>query len=194
MRRLLLALLVAAPTAAFADLSGAPLVMDGDTLAFDGQNVHLAGVHAPNITQYCGEGDASWACGWDAANRLEAIIGGREVTCTDVVEDADGHLVARCSAEGEDLAGLMVDEGLAVADAETGADYQARAQAAEAAEVGMWSGPFIDPVHWAEVADCGCTARKQSMMETAAALKAQREAEEAAAGGEVIEEDETATQ
>lgn len=184
MRRIVVALLLFFPTAAMAEVSGSALVMDGDTVTVDGQDISLYGVNAPSIVQSCGIDDGMWQCGWDAANRLEEIIAGRTVTCTDVVENEDGHMVGRCSVEGEDLAGAMIDEGLAVADPETGADYQARAMAASDAKVGMWSGPFIDPQTWAEIGGCSCSARKKSMMETAALLKAQREAEDAQAPAE----------
>lgn len=176
MRRFLIALFLLAPTGAMADVSGEALVMDGDTVTVEGQDISLYGIHAPSIVQSCGMDEGIWQCGWEAANRLEEIVAGRTVTCTDVVEHDDGHMVGRCSVEGQDLAAAMIDEGLAVADPETGADYQERAMAASEAKVGMWSGPFIDPQAWAEIGDCGCTARKQSMMETAALLKAQREA------------------
>jgi len=188
-RRLLPLLFLLLPGAALADLSGDALVMDGDTLTVAEQDIHLIGVHAPTIAQYCGEGEAMWPCGWDAANRLEAIIDGREVVCTDVEPLDETHATGRCSVDGEDLAGLMVDEGFAVADEATGTDYMARQQVASEAGVGIWSGPFVDPVTWAEIGDCGCTARKQSMMETAAALKAEREAAAAAAAGTVIEDE-----
>ena len=190
-RRLLTLLVLLLPGTALADLAGEALVMDADTLMVAEQDIHLAGIHAPNISQYCGEGDAMWPCGWDAANRLEAIIDGREVVCTDVEPLDETHATGRCSVDGEDLAGLMVDEGFAVAAEATGADYMARQQAASEAGAGIWSGPFIDPVTWDKIGDCGCTARKQSMMETAAALKAEREAAAAAAAAEgtVIEDE-----
>lgn len=178
MRRFLFGLLLLLPSAAMADVSGSAMVMDGDTVTVEGQDISLHGIKAPSIVQSCGVGEAMWQCGWDAANRLEEIIAGRTVTCTDIFEDEHGHLIGRCSVEGQDLAAAMVDEGLAVADPQTGADYQERAMAASEAKVGIWSGPFIDPQTWAEIGDCGCTARKQSMMETAALLKAQREAAE----------------
>jgi endonuclease YncB( thermonuclease family) len=181
MRRIVVALLLLFPAAAMAEVSGSAMVMDGDTVTVEGQDISLYGVNAPSIVQSCGIDEGMWQCGWEAANRLEEIIAGRSVTCTDIVEDENGHMVGRCSVEGEDLAGAMVDEGLAVANADTGADYQARAMAASDAKVGMWSGPFIDPLTWAEIGGCGCSARKQSMMETAALLKAQRAAEEAEA-------------
>jgi len=175
------ALLFLLPAAALAEVSGSALVMDGDTVTVQGQDITLYGIHAPSIVQSCGMDAEIWQCGWDAANRLEAIIANRTVTCTDIVENADGKLVGRCAAEGEDLAGAMIDEGLAVADPETGADYQPRAMAASDQKVGMWSGAFVDPVTWAQIGGCGCSARKKSMMETAALLKAQREAAEAEA-------------
>ena len=179
MRRLLVALLFLLPTAAMAEVSGSALVMDGDTVTVQGQDISLYGIHAPSIVQSCGMDEDVWQCGWDAANRLETIIGSSTVTCTDIVENEDGKLVGRCSAEGIDLGGAMIDEGLAVADPDTGADYQERAMAASDAKIGMWRSAFVDPVTWAEIGGCGCSARKKSMMETAALLKAQREAAEA---------------
>lgn len=184
MRRLVVALMFLFPAAAMAEVSGSALVMDGDTVTVQGQDISLYGVNAPSIVQSCGIDDGMWQCGWDAANRLEEIIAGRTVTCTDVEENAEGKLIGRCNVDGEDLAGVMIDEGLAVPDPDTGADYQARATVASDAKVGMWSGPFIDPQTWAEIGGCSCSARKKSMMETAALLKAQREAEEAEAATE----------
>ena len=181
MRRLLVALLFLLPTAAMADVSGSALVMDGDTVTVQGQDISLYGIHAPSIVQSCGMDEDVWQCGWDAANRLETIIGTSTVTCTDVVENEDGKLVGRCSAEGVDLAGVMIDEGLAVADPDTGADC---AETPYRRSAGRHR-PRIPTRTKARTRarSCGCSARKKSMMETAALLKAQREAAEAEAEG-----------
>ncbi len=175
MKRLFAAMIVLVPGLAFADLTGNPLVMNGDTLQFGEQEVSLYGVHAPMITQTCGEADVVWSCGWDAAMYLEEVIGDSEVVCTDVREVHEDHVMARCSTNGEDLAGIMIDAGLAVADEEMGQDYAPRAMTASNEGVGMWSGPFVDPVTYAESGGCFCSARKKSMMDTANLLKSLKE-------------------
>ena len=180
MRRLA-AILLFLPGLALADVAGKPVVMDGDTMLFGEREITLYGVHAPLITQSCGASGKVWSCGWEAALHLERTIGEREVVCVAMPDAGEGGALARCRAAGEDLAGLMIDAGFAIPDAALGGDYAARAQAAAARGEGMWSGPFVDPVAWAEKGGCPCTARKQGMQETAAALAAMREAEEAAA-------------
>ncbi len=182
MKRFLAAAFVLAPGLAFADLAGSPLVMNGDTLQFGDQEVSLYGVHAPMITQTCGESDAVWSCGWDAAMYLEEVIGEAEVVCTDVTEMDEDHYTGRCSANGEDLAGIMVDAGLAVADEDMGEDYASRTMTASDDGVGMWSGPFVDPVVYAEYGGCSCTARKKAMMDTADLIKSMNAENEATAG------------
>ncbi len=182
MRRLAATVFLFLPGLALADLAGKPVVMDGDTLLFGEHEVTLYGVHAPLITQSCGATGKVWSCGWEAALQLEQAIGEHEVTCV-AAEDAadtgdDDTRLARCRAAGEDLAGLMIDAGFVVPDEALGGDYAARAATAAERGAGIWSGPFVDPVAWAEKASCSCAARKQSLQETAAVLKAMREGDE----------------
>ena len=175
MKKLLLAAALLFPVAAHADFVGKPMVMDGDTVSFGDQRVNLFGVHAPTITQTCGESGAIWSCGWDAVLYLEEQIGERDVVCAVVDGVAAEEPVARCTVEGIDLAGLMIDAGLAVRDETHGGDYAEREAAAVAEGRGIWSGPFIDPVVWAERGGCSCSARKKSVLETAKLLKEQDE-------------------
>jgi len=179
-RLLLAATLAFAPSLAMAEMTGNPLVMDGDTIQFGEQQVTLYGVHAPMITQSCGEADAVWSCGWDAAIYLEDVIAGAEVTCIGLTEVGENELMmGRCSANGQDLSGVMVEAGFAVPDEEFGGDYAELAVNAEAEGNGIWSGPFVDPVAYAEYGGCSCSARKKAMQDTAALLKTINEADEA---------------
>jgi len=180
MRALLFALLLV-PSAAFAGVSGPATVNDADTLSLNGEDISLYGIDALEITQSCAVGDEDWFCGWDAANRLEEIIAGREVTCTlatEATEETDA--LYRCMAGDDDLALMMLDEGLAVVADDTDEFYRERAAAAEEAKTGMWAGSFIEPATF-RANDCGCTARKKAMQETAAMLREKKAAEEAAA-------------
>jgi hypothetical protein len=98
----------------------------------------------------------------------------------------EDHYMGRCTANGEDLAGIMVDAGLAVADEDIGEDYATRTMTASNDGIGMWSGPFVDPVTYAQYGGCSCSARKNAMMDTAELLKSMNE-DDAAAAGETTE-------
>lgn len=178
MRALAFAVLLL-PSLAFAGTSGPATVVDGDTLGLNGQEVSLYGIDALEITQSCSLNDESWFCGWDAANRLEEIVGGRDVTCEEAGADAEGNALYRCMAGEDDLAGLMLDEGFAVTAAETDETYLSREAVASESGAGIWAGIFVPPATYRESGGCGCTARKKAMQETAAVLREQREAEEA---------------
>ncbi len=185
MKRLLaIASMILLPSLAMAEMTGNPMVMNGDTMQFGEQQVSLYGVHAPMITQTCGETDDVWSCGWDAAIHLEDVIAGREVVCTDLTDigevgDEGMHYVGRCTAEGDDLSAAMVEAGFAIPDEEMGEAYVASAIAAEEEGIGLWSGPFVDPVTYAQNGGCSCSARKKSMMENAELLEEMRAEEEA---------------
>lgn len=177
MKKMLLAATLLFPSLVHADYTGIPIVMDGDTVSFADQRVTLFGIHAPTITQSCGVRSALWSCGWEAVLFLESEIEGKEVVCIEVDDVATEDPLARCTADGVDLAGLMIDAGFAVRDEVNGGDYTEREMIAAEAERGIWSGPFVDPAVWAERGGCSCSARKKSVAETAALLKAQKEAE-----------------
>jgi endonuclease YncB( thermonuclease family) len=182
MRALAFAALLLLPSAALAEVTGPALVGDADTMTVNGEHVSLYGIDALEITQSCEIDGESWFCGWDAANRLEEVIGERDVTCTPTeTANEDGEALYRCMAGDDDLAMILLDEGLAIVAEDTDDLYREHEMAASEAGVGIWAGTFVKPsLHRANEA-CGCTARKKAMMETAAMLKEKREAEEAAA-------------
>ncbi len=165
---------VLAPSLAFAGLSGPATVVDGDTLGLNGEEISLYGIDALEITQSCSVNDEDWFCGWDAADRLEEIIAGRDVSCEPMGTGAEGDALYRCMAGEDDLAGLMLDEGLAVTAADTDDDYVVRETAASEAGTGIWAGTFIEPQVYRDSGGCNCSARKKAMQETAAYMKEQR--------------------
>ena len=171
MKHLLAILALTFPMAAIADFLGDPVVLDGDTMSFAETKVDLFGVHAPTITQTCGESDQVWSCGWEAALHLEELVSAGDVVCVEADESASPTPLVRCTAGGVDLAGLMIDAGLAVRDETLGGDYAERELAAAEDKRGIWAGPFVDPVQWAERTVCACSARKKALAETAALLK-----------------------
>ena len=174
MKNLLAILALTLPMIAHADLTGDPMVLDGDTMSFGENKVDLYGVHAPTITQTCGESGNVWSCGWEATLYLEALVSAGDVVCVEVADSGSPTPLVRCTAGGVDLAGQMIDAGLAVRDETLGEDYVERELAAATEKRGIWAGPFIDPVTWAEQSGCACSARKKALAETAALLKAEQ--------------------
>ena len=177
MKHLLAVLALTVPMIAHADLVGDPMVLDGDTMSFGEKKVDLFGVHAPTITQTCGESGSVWSCGWEATLHLEELVRAGDVVCVEVADNDSSTPLARCTADGVDLAGQMIDAGLAVRDETLGDEYAERELAAATQERGIWAGPFIDPVTWAERTVCACSARKKALAETAALLKDEETAE-----------------
>ena len=116
MKHLLAILTLSVPMIAHADLVGDPMVLDGDTMSFGEKKVDLFGVHAPTITQTCGESGSVWSCGWEAVLHLEELVRAGDVVCVEVSDTDSPTPLARCTVDGVDLAGQMIDAGLAVRD------------------------------------------------------------------------------
>ncbi|MDA0367203.1 MAG: thermonuclease family protein [Proteobacteria bacterium] len=107
-------------------LRGAARVVDGDTLAIDGARVRLFGIDAPERGQPCRDGGD---CGAQSQDFLEALIGGRQVTCAPEDIDRYGRVVATCFAGGADLNRAMVRAGHALPYIEFSRRYEADAPA-----------------------------------------------------------------
>lgn len=148
MRRLsILLFLIALPAAA--DPSGTLRVIDGDTFDIGGVTVRLFGVDAPEQDQSCATADGDpWPCGSWAAAEVRARFDGADVTCDAIETDRYGRIVARCFADGEDIADSIVTAGLALAYRDYSWDYDLAEKSAQIAGVGLWSGSFQTPADW----------------------------------------------
>ena len=140
-------LLFAAPALA-QDISGPARAADGDSLDLSGISVRLFGVDAPELAQECERGGAPWACGKQAASKLASLVSGKSVLCEQRDVDDYGRIVATCRAGSIDLAGAMVDAGLAVALPHFSDRYVAAEARARAAGTGLWSGTFQTPADY----------------------------------------------
>ena len=72
-----LALVMFLPMPAWADITGQPRVIDGDTIEVAGQRVRLHGIDAPESRQLCRKDGKPWRCGKDATSALKAFLGSR---------------------------------------------------------------------------------------------------------------------
>lgn len=129
---------------------GRASVIDGDTLEIHDRRIRLWGVDAPEGGQSCDAADGSvWRCGQAAANRLDAHLRDRTVSCFEEDTDRFGRMVARCEVDGEDIGAWLVRQGLAVRYARyAGSAYRAEEAAARQDRAGVWAGPFTNPEDW----------------------------------------------
>jgi endonuclease YncB( thermonuclease family) len=141
--------LVLAATAAAAEPHGPAHATDGDTLQVGTVTVRLHGIDAPELAQRCGlPGGGEWACGRAAADRLTALVTGRELFCAARELDAYGRVIATCAADGVDIGTAMVAEGLAWAYIRFSDDYVDAEAAARAAGRGIWQGEALAAWDW----------------------------------------------
>ena len=112
-------------------LAGYPEILDGDTLRFAGaERVRLAGVDAPEGSQFCAKASGLVRC--------EASQRGRY-----------GRWIAVCfNAAGENVAGRLVAQGWALAYRRYSYKYVSQEHAARKARRGLWRGRFIKPWEW----------------------------------------------
>jgi endonuclease YncB( thermonuclease family) len=114
-------------------------VVDGETLALDGQVLRLAGIRAPGRGQLCHDvAGRDYDCGAAAAAALARLIAGRDVTCRVQGRDAMGRPLGLCRAGGAELNASMVADGWVLAAA-TVAALQPLEAAAREARRGLWA-------------------------------------------------------
>lgn len=126
-------------------ISGPAVAVDGDTLEMTGFAIRLFGIDAPEAGQVCHRDGEAWPCGAEAAALLAELVAGEAPACEQRGTDADGRLVAVCTAGPLDLAATLVGAGYALALAETSDDYAARAEQARRHRLGLWASEFEDP-------------------------------------------------
>jgi endonuclease YncB( thermonuclease family) len=64
-----------------ADVSGAPTVIDGDTIVVAGERIRLQGIDAPELHQGCTAYEQEWACGRTSVESLREHLRGHQVEC-----------------------------------------------------------------------------------------------------------------
>ncbi|MFM9974518.1 MAG: thermonuclease family protein [Beijerinckiaceae bacterium] len=142
---------------------GRATVSDGDTIEISGRKIRLQGIDAPETSQLCEEADGKhWRCGGAATLALDAMIGGRLVTCQQDerdMEDRYGRALALCRVGDLALNLEMVRRGHAVAyhryllwrdgrDRPYKKAFESAEIEARLARIGLWQGRFDLPEIW----------------------------------------------
>lgn len=129
-----------------ATISGTPMVLDGDTLDFDGLRVRIFGIDAFEKDQLCESSDgARYGCGQFSRQSMLSAIDGSVVTCARRDVDKYGRMVAVCRGRSGDLAERVVKDGYALAYRHYSSDYIDEEDDAHRARRGAWQGRFEAP-------------------------------------------------
>ena len=150
MLRLVLALIFLLPmSAAMADVTGKPRVIDGDTVEIAGERIRLNGIDTPEASQTClDETGKRWRCGQEATFALLDLVGNHWITCKGEERDKYDRLIVVCFAGPFDLNAKMVRQGWALAYRKYSTAYVAEEGEAKAKKVGLWRGQFVAPWDW----------------------------------------------
>lgn len=153
---LLLAIAGASPVAAQDDgpavaatdtampIRGTATVLDGDTVAINGQRIRLFGIDAFEADQRCGN-DSQTPCGGRATEALRQMIGSSELICTNRGTDRYSRVLSVCRVGATDVNAAMVQQGWATAYRRYSNDYVFDEDQAKLARAGAWSGTFAMP-------------------------------------------------
>jgi endonuclease YncB( thermonuclease family) len=137
-------LVIVAGLAAGPALTGPARVVDGDTMRIQGVSVRLSGIDAPELSQLCG----GVSCGVAARAALRRLTYAKTVTCVEETRDRYQRIVARCVADGVDIAAAMTSAGHALDYRQYGSAYVKQEDEARLARAGMWAGEFEAPWDW----------------------------------------------
>jgi endonuclease YncB( thermonuclease family) len=84
-------LTLATPAYAF-DVTGAAVVVDGDTLRIGNERIRLHGIDAPEARQQCRDAEGlAYSCSAKATAYLSSLVGVGEVRCTGICPSSE-HL------------------------------------------------------------------------------------------------------
>jgi endonuclease YncB( thermonuclease family) len=148
LRFLVFLTVISITTPLFADVTGTPSVIDGDTLDIRSARIRLHGIDAPESRQLCQKNGNSYPCGRQAALALNGLINRRSLRCEERDRDRYGRIVAICFLGDLDLNDWLVRQGHAVAYRRYSEDYVGAENAARAARRGIWDGEFELPWEW----------------------------------------------
>jgi endonuclease YncB( thermonuclease family) len=129
------------------EIAGRVHVGDGDSIDIGSTRLRLDGIDAVELAQHCKDASgADYACGVEARQVLEGLIGNKTVRCNERLGiDQYGRITATCTADGLDLNAAMVDSGFAVAYRQHSLAYVPNEERAKAAKKGLWAGSFEMP-------------------------------------------------
>ena len=142
-------LLILTLNVAAGEVSGVPIITDGDTIKILKKRIRFHGIDTPEKKQICIKNFKKYRCGQKATNALIKKINGKSVVCK-VQDKLDRYkrYVGVCFLGEIDLNKWMVRNGYAVAYRRYSKDYIEDENFAKKNKIGLWSGGFIHPEKW----------------------------------------------
>jgi len=136
-------------TTSWADVTGKPRVIDGDTIEIAGERIRLHGIDTPEVNQTClDEAGKRWPCGREATLALTTIIGDHSITCKGDEHGKYGRLIAVCNVGPLRINAMMVARGWALAYRQYSSEYVPEEDDARLHKRGLWRGQFVAPWEW----------------------------------------------
>lgn len=126
--------------------SGRFSVVDGDTIARDGERFRLMGIDAPELSQSCSREGNDWPCGRQAKTYVQTLLQSGDLDCEGSSRDRYKRLLVRCHIGERDLAGEIVAAGYAVTTEYFLFSHEQTL--AKSRGLGIWSGAFEMPADW----------------------------------------------
>jgi endonuclease YncB( thermonuclease family) len=126
-------------------VTGYARAIDGDSLRIKTYEIRLFGVDAFEYDQACGQ----YACGRLAFGLMQRLTKQGPVNCRLKTVDNYGRHIATCfAANGQDIAQIIVRQGLGVAYRRFSRRYIDDEQNAKRQRIGAWAYPFQSPENW----------------------------------------------
>lgn len=133
---------------AYASISGAPTVIDGDTIKLAQQKIRLHGIDAPETQQDCDTAKLTIPCGHLSSKFLRQLINGQKIICKPKGTDFFNRIIAVCTVNKIDIGKQMVKNGWAFAYLKYSKDYKLDEVHAKQNKKGLWNTKFIYPWKW----------------------------------------------
>ena len=132
-----------------AELSGVPIITDGDTIKIINKRIRLHGIDTPEKKQICIKNTKEYSCGKEATDALAKKINGNQVVCK-VQDRLDRYkrYIGVCFVGEVNLNKWMVRNGYAIAYRRYSKDYIEDEDYAKKNKLGLWAGNFIYPEKW----------------------------------------------
>jgi len=132
-----------------AELSGVPIITDGDTIKIINKRIRLHGIDTPEKKQICIKNTKEYSCGKEATDALAKKINGNQVVCK-VQDRLDRYkrYIGVCFVGEVNLNKWMVRNGYAIAFRRYSRDYIEDEDYAKKNKLGLWAGNFIYPEKW----------------------------------------------
>lgn len=109
-----------------------------DLVSLNGNTYRLWGIRAYGGATICGSNPLGLGCGTDSYGAVDAVMGSHLTACFDHGTGSDGRAVGQCLVGHTDLAGVLVENGLADIRREETSQYGVKREMARTQRRGIW--------------------------------------------------------